>query len=298
MVGGWDHLLFIAGVVVLAGGILRAAKLISLFVLGHSTTLLVATLAGWRLNADAVDVVIAISVAYIGWRILRGRPTEWRWTALAIFGFGLVHGLGLSTRLQDIALPSGGALVARILAFNLGVEIGQLLALSIIVGLGMLMLRYRPRLKAGRSYAAGSLVAVGLVAAAIFSVLALRPEGSTSAEAAAARCVEQPFAPDIRRASRGGHTKKSFYAPGEQVPTADIQHSTNDGFVVITYDPQLTREQQTELRNWVENERGTLAVAGKPGSALQATTLRKIIVCQEYSLEALDEFRTTWFNGG
>jgi len=80
MVGGWDHLLFIAGIVVLAGAALRAAKLISFFVLGHSTTLLVATLAGWRLNADAVDVAIAISVAYIGWRILRGRPEEWNWT--------------------------------------------------------------------------------------------------------------------------------------------------------------------------------------------------------------------------
>lgn len=81
---------------------------------------------------------------------LRGRPEEWNWTVLTIFGFGLVHGLGLSTRLQDLALPSGGALVARILAFNLGVEVGQLLALSVIVGLGLLALKYRPRLVGGR----------------------------------------------------------------------------------------------------------------------------------------------------
>ena len=300
MVGGWDHLLFIAGIVVLAGAALRAAKLISFFVLGHSTTLLVATLAGWRLNADAVDVAIAISVAYIGWRILRGRPEEWNWTVLTIFGFGLVHGLGLSTRLQDLVLPSGGALVARILAFNLGVEVGQLLALSVIVGLGLLALKYRPRLEGGRPYAAGSLVAVGVVAAAIFSVLALRPGGSNSAEAAAARCVERPFAPDIRRASRGGHAEQSFYAPGEQAPVADLQHSTNDGYIVVTYHPRLTREQQGELRRWVEEGRGTIAVAGKPveGPALQATTLRTIMTCQEYSLSALDEFRDSWFNGG
>ncbi len=75
MVGGWDHLLFIAGVVLLAGQLFRAAKLVSLFVAGHSLTLLIATLAGWRFNPELVDVLIALSLAYIGWRILAGRPS-------------------------------------------------------------------------------------------------------------------------------------------------------------------------------------------------------------------------------
>src|SRR5215204_4552909 len=141
MVGGLDHLLFIAGIVLLAREVKLAAKLISLFVAGHSTTLLVATLAEWQLNPEAVDAVIAASVAYVGWRVLRGRPARWMPTGIAIFGFGLIHGLGLSTRLQDVALPSGGALVGRILAFNLGVEIGQLAALAVIVGAGVLLVR-------------------------------------------------------------------------------------------------------------------------------------------------------------
>ena len=149
MLGGWDHLLFIAGIVVLAREWKLAAKLISLFVAGHSTTLLVATLAGWRLDAEAVDVVIAASVAYVGWRILQGRPERWGPTAVAI-SFGLVHGLGLSTRLQDLDLPEGGALVARILAFNLGVEIGQLIALSVLVGAGLLAVRFVPPLADAR----------------------------------------------------------------------------------------------------------------------------------------------------
>lgn len=62
MATGWDHLLFIVGVVLVAGGLGMAAKLISLFVAGHSATLLVATLAGWKLDPTAVDVVIALSV--------------------------------------------------------------------------------------------------------------------------------------------------------------------------------------------------------------------------------------------
>ncbi|MEU4448420.1 HupE/UreJ family protein [Actinosynnema sp. NPDC050801] len=103
MLLGWDHLLFIAGIVLLAGELRRAAALISVFVLGHSTTLIVATLAGWQVDAVAVDVVIALSVLFVGVVGLIGRPKDWRWFTLAILAFGLVHGLGLSTRLQDPA---------------------------------------------------------------------------------------------------------------------------------------------------------------------------------------------------
>jgi len=138
MVGGWDHLLFIAGVVLLAGRVRTAAKLITLFVAGHNLTLLVATLAGWQLNVTAVDVVIALSLVYVGLQGWRGHPQDLRLTGGIVFAFGLVHGLGLSTRLQGLGLPEGG-LVGRILLFNVGVEIGQLVALSVIVGLGTLM---------------------------------------------------------------------------------------------------------------------------------------------------------------
>ncbi|WP_309235798.1 HupE/UreJ family protein [Amycolatopsis sp. SID8362] len=115
MLLGWDHLLFIAGIVLLAGELRRAAKLISVFVLGHSTTLIAGTLAGWRVDATVVDIVIALSLVFVG---VVG------WFGLGVFAFGLVHGLGLSTRLQDLGLPEDG-LFGRVIAFNVGVEIGQ-----------------------------------------------------------------------------------------------------------------------------------------------------------------------------
>src|SRR5215212_10923454 len=74
MVAGWDHLLFVAGVILLSEGARTAAKLISLFALGHSLMLLTATLAGWRLNPTFVDAVIALSLVYVGVQGLRGRP--------------------------------------------------------------------------------------------------------------------------------------------------------------------------------------------------------------------------------
>jgi len=138
MVAGWDHLLFIAGVVLLSETVRTAAKLISLFALGHSLTLLTATLAGWRLDPTFVDAVIALSLVYVGVQGLRGRPENARVLAAIVFGFGLVHGLGLSTRLQDLGLPDGG-LVIRVVLFNVGVEVGQHVALAVVVGVGMLV---------------------------------------------------------------------------------------------------------------------------------------------------------------
>src|SRR5215216_5008006 len=168
MVGGWDHLLFILGVVLLAGSWRSAAKLISLFVAGHSLTLLVATLAGWKLNPTLVDVLIALSLVYVGVQGLRGRPERLWVMGAIVFAFGLAHGLGLSTRLQDLGLPEDGVVV-RVLVFNAGVEIGQLTALAVIVGLGTFAvhrLALRPR-EARLAY--GMRVATGLLAAAVMS---------------------------------------------------------------------------------------------------------------------------------
>src|SRR5215208_5762979 len=166
MVGGYDHLLFIVGVVLVAGGLRPAAKLISLFVAGHSLTLLVATLAGWQLNADLVDAVIALSLVFVGVAGLRGLNENPRLLGVGVFAFGLAHGLGLSTRLQHLGLPDGG-LVGRILLFNVGVEIGQLTALAAIVGLGTLLARHVARPSQARRYAYGTLIVTGLLAAAV-----------------------------------------------------------------------------------------------------------------------------------
>jgi hydrogenase/urease accessory protein HupE len=140
MLLGFDHLLFILGCVLLAGAARPAAKVITLFIVGHSLTLLVATLAGWTVSDTAVDIVIALSVVFVGIVGIRGRPADMRWFYAAIFGFGLIHGLGLSTRLQFLGLPEEGA-VSRIIAFNIGLEIGQLIVIGIVVGLGALVLR-------------------------------------------------------------------------------------------------------------------------------------------------------------
>lgn len=134
MVTGYDHLLFLAGVIFLLYRLKDVAIYASLFALGHSVTLLGAVLLGWRANPFLVDAVIGLSVVYKGFENIDGfRQLHWRLDPrAAVLGFGLVHGLGLATKLQELQLSRDG-LATNLVAFNLGVEAGQLAALTIMV---------------------------------------------------------------------------------------------------------------------------------------------------------------------
>lgn len=135
MATGYDHLLFLSGVIFFLYRMRDVAVYVTLFALGHSLTLLYGVLSGTHINAWLVDAVIGLSVVYkaldnlAAWRVWLGRQPD---TRIAVFAFGLCHGFGLATKLQDFALPADG-LVANIVAFNVGVEIGQVLALGAIL---------------------------------------------------------------------------------------------------------------------------------------------------------------------
>jgi hypothetical protein len=134
MVTGYDHLLFLVGVIFFLYRLRDVLLYVSLFSLGHSTTLLIGVLADLDVSAYLVDAVIGLSVSYKafenlgGFRRLGYQPDN----RIAVLGFGLVHGLGLATKLQELDLHPDG-LVPNLIAFNVGVEIGQLVALSLIL---------------------------------------------------------------------------------------------------------------------------------------------------------------------
>jgi hypothetical protein len=137
MVTGYDHLLFLVGVIFFLYRLKDVLLYVSLFTLGHSLTLLGGVLGDVRANAHIIDAVIGLSVVYKAFENMGGferlgfRPN----TRAAVTVFGLFHGFGLATKLQEFALPQTG-LVANIVSFNIGVEIGQLLALTaILIGL-------------------------------------------------------------------------------------------------------------------------------------------------------------------
>jgi hypothetical protein len=144
MVTGYDHLAFLAGVIFLLYRLRDVALYATLFAAGHSITLLGAVLAGLQVDAHLVDAVIGLSVVYKGFENAGGfRSLGWNLDPrAAVLGFGLVHGLGLATKVQDLQ-PSPDGLAANLVAFNVGVELGQLAALSVMVLLFALWRRIR-----------------------------------------------------------------------------------------------------------------------------------------------------------
>ena len=135
MVTGYDHLAFLFGVIFFLYRVKDVVLYVSLFTLGHSLTLLGGVLGGIQANAHIVDAIIGASVVYKAFENMGGfekllgvRPN----TRAAVLIFGLFHGFGLATKLQEFALSQNG-LVMNIISFNVGVEIGQMLALAAVL---------------------------------------------------------------------------------------------------------------------------------------------------------------------
>lgn len=184
MVTGYDHLLFLAGVIFFLYRLRDVVLYVSLFTLGHSLTLLAGVLGDIRANAHLVDALIGLSVVYKGFENLGGfekvlgfRPNP----KLAVTMFGLIHGFGLATKLQDFALPQNGLLI-NMVSFNVGVEIGQVLALTAM----LLAFTYWRR---HHSFARSSFAANSLLMAAGFVLMGFQLGGYAADADAESRTI-------------------------------------------------------------------------------------------------------------
>ena len=169
MLTGYDHLLFLFGVVFFLTTFKQVAKFVTVFTLGHCITLIFATFFKITWNYYLIDAVIALSVIYKGFDNNGGFQLYFGMKSpnllAAVFGFGLLHGFGLSTRLQQLPLGDDNfSILMRILSFNVGVEIGQIAAL---IGMVALLKLWREResfqlfsrlANAGLVYAGGLLL--------------------------------------------------------------------------------------------------------------------------------------------
>ncbi len=145
MVTGYDHLLFLVGVIFFLYRLKDVVLYVSLFTVGHSLTLLVGVLGKIHADAYLIDAIIGLSIVYKAFenmggfdRLLGFTPN----TRAAVMTFGLFHGFGLATKLQDFSISENG-LVTNIVSFNVGVEIGQALALTAVL-IGISYWRLRP----------------------------------------------------------------------------------------------------------------------------------------------------------
>ena len=149
MLTGYDHLLFLVGVIFFLYKPREILLYVSFFTIGHSLTLLFGVMADINVNAYLIDAIIALSIVYKGFDNLGGfkqvfgkQPN----TKIAVLIFGLFHGFGLATKLQEFKFDQDGLFV-NLLGFNLGVEIGQFLALGLVLILLGYWRRYRSYIK-------------------------------------------------------------------------------------------------------------------------------------------------------
>ena len=136
MLSGYDHLAFIFGIIFFLTRFKDIVKYITAFTLGHSITLIYATFNAVQVNYFLIDAVIALSVCYIAFANLKGFEKYLNIKTpnmmAMIFSLGLIHGLGLSTRLQQLPL-SEDHLLMNIISFNIGIEFGQISALAVML---------------------------------------------------------------------------------------------------------------------------------------------------------------------
>ena len=164
MITGYDHILFLLGVVFFLYHMKDVAIYVSLFALGHSVTMLAGVWFGWGINAYIIDAIIGLSVVY---KALDNLGAFQKWlgfqpnTKAATLVFGLFHGTGLATKILEYEIAADG-LFANLLAFNVGVEVGQLLALFVIL-IVMGYWRRNPNFMQQATYANWIMVVLGIM---------------------------------------------------------------------------------------------------------------------------------------
>ena len=135
MVTGYDHLQFLSGVIFFLYRLRQVAAYVTLFAIGHSTTLIAGVLLGTNVSSHLVDAIIGVSVIYKALDNVRAFEAWFGWKPeprVAVLFFGFFHGFGLATKLQQFGLKPDG-LLTNLISFNIGVEIGQMLALATIL---------------------------------------------------------------------------------------------------------------------------------------------------------------------
>ncbi|MCL1059681.1 HupE/UreJ family protein [Shewanella gelidimarina] len=167
MVTGYDHLLFLVGVIFFLYRTKDVLLYVSLFTIGHSITLLYGVFYDIQVNPYLIDAIIGFSIVYKGFDNLGGFKRVFGFqpnTKVAVMIFGLFHGFGLATKIQEFNLPKEG-LMTNIIAFNVGVEIGQFLALGVVLIMMSFWRRHQSYLKfstaANTLLMSGGLMLVG-----------------------------------------------------------------------------------------------------------------------------------------
>jgi len=156
---GYDHIAFIIGLLILGGSFRGLLKVISAFTVAHSITLIAAATGAVTMPSKIVECAIALSIAYIAVENFFLKKAQYRW--VLAFAFGLIHGFGFSSALAELGLPTKG-LVESLLSFNVGVEVGQIVIVSLLFPLVLWSARRSQHVWVVRGVS-GVILALGLM---------------------------------------------------------------------------------------------------------------------------------------
>ena len=190
----------------------------------------------------------------------------------------------------------------RVILFNVGVEVGQLTALAVIVGVGALVVRGLGNRGQAARYAFGAIAVAGLVGAAVISL----PDEETRSgeervvadadgEEAATACTQEDSQPP--QFVGGGHPAKQFFGPEEEAPEADLVHVVGDGLVIVRYRPDLPAAEVERLRSFVEHPDSEYVI-GAPDAEqtepVRAVAAYRTLSCEKPDIARLETFRDEW----
>lgn len=296
MLLGWDHLLFIAGVIIVCRNWWLAAKMITIFVVGHSATLILASGLGWGVDPTLVDFIIAVSVLFVGGWALAGRPADLKIFGSVVLGFGLIHGLGLAARLDEVGLPSGSYL--KVIAFNLGIELGQLTAVLAFAALTYVGAKLVSAKDTARQVLSGGVIAGGVLACVVVLLAIVNPPLGEPTRLALSDGSSCELTERTREfGSIGKHPNNIFTEPGDEAPMDDFGHTMGDGFVIVLYPEDLPTADLDTLRGYVTSEEGEFVLAGPDPVAsdkIAVHNLYETLTCDKLELETLVEYRDVW----
>jgi hydrogenase/urease accessory protein HupE len=154
---GFDHLVFLLGLLLVGVGFRDVARIITSFTAAHSITLALSTLDVVRIPPAIVEPMIALSIVYVGVENIFRRDLKWRW--LLTFCFGLIHGFGFASALRDLGIGAEGGVALPLISFNLGVELGQLGVSGVVFPL---IWKYRKRPEFATRFAPACSILIGI----------------------------------------------------------------------------------------------------------------------------------------
>ncbi len=300
---GWEYWLFVGCVLLVADGRRRAVQLMVLYGVAHSLTLLTAAGFGTYSSPLVVRSLIALSLTVVAAVFLAWTPLPFVTLAITVFLLGLIHGLGMADGFIEFGPPES-ALVAKAMAFNVGVELG-LVAMAVgLVAAAYAVERIAWWIAFGPAPA--TVIRVALVALAIAGTVGGLTVGLSSPETAAPGRATKLIVPDSSPCRLEETPSQlpldvelpphTFFEPEEAAPLGGFGHGVSDGYLVVLYPRTLPETEIAPIREMVTDSPVRMMAGATKDPGFSIVTARETMTCESWDATIVNAFVDEWFD--